>query len=195
MSPIPSFEELIETDIPEPTPEFLRLRWNVKPTTLADAVHVLADATDAESAQTPFADAKGTLHEISAKPICDPPVSSISIIVDALSSANDDDEKEEEEEDEGPSLEIKAASDKEFVTIGDYVAAAHPWLLELRKEYITRRGGDLPDDVDLWVNPTSLDCVLLTDSAAGKEGVDMVWKVVADYAQNLLDDSFPETTE
>lgn len=197
MPPIPSFDELIETDIPEPTPEFLRLRWNVKPTSLADAVHVLADATDASSAQTPFADAQGKLHEISTLAICDPPVSSISIVVDALSSGNDDEDDDDGEdlnEDDGPSLDIEA-SEKEFVTIGDYISAAHPWLLELRKEYIARRGGDLPDDVDLWFNPTSLDCVLLTDSGAGKEGVDLVWKVVADYAQNLLDDSFPETME
>ncbi|CEJ82304.1 hypothetical protein VHEMI02375 [[Torrubiella] hemipterigena] len=206
MSEILSYDETLDTDIPEPTPGFLSLRWNFKQGPLSDVIKVLADATDANSDQAPWADKDGKFHDVSELSISDPPISSIRLSVDVLDRDADADEngdneaadEEDDSEDKGPSLEVKSSS-KPFVTIGDYVAAVHPWILSLRDEYLEKRGNEingekLPSDTDLWFNPTSLDYIMITDSQSTKEHLDAVWRIVADYALNLLDETFPEET-
>lgn len=200
MSEILSYDETLNTDIPEPTPGFLSLRWNFKQGPLSDVIKVLADATDANSELAPWTDADGKTHDVSQLSISDPPVSSIKLSVDVLDrDADADDEDDDEDEDpNGPLLEVKASS-KPFVTIGDYVSAVHPWVLSFRDEYLERRGKEingekLPSDTDLWFNPTSLDYIILTDSQSTKDHLDAVWRIVADYALNLLDETFPEET-
>ncbi|KAI0377231.1 hypothetical protein F5Y04DRAFT_264925 [Hypomontagnella monticulosa] len=95
-SELPTYEALRESgQVVTPSVDFLRLRWYFKGPIEA-SIHVLEDATDPTSAQTPYQATVTTTspdsqthqiiqeHEISSSSITEPPVSSIKVTIQAL---------------------------------------------------------------------------------------------------------------
>lgn len=159
-----------------------RIRWKFTANeSAADSVHVLRDVTDANSGLVPFFNEDGTMHRVGAASITCEPVSSIIVTINDIINLgymddyreegyvspeeDDDDDEEEKEEREpkfgwlrfyrGPRLEVKPKS-ADFVTIGDYITAVHPWLHDKRQLILTAMGIEyggrkLPDNTEFWV--------------------------------------------
>ncbi|KAG6015728.1 hypothetical protein E4U54_003050 [Claviceps lovelessii] len=188
--PFPTYEALCNESVPaKVNPEALRLRWTVR-APISEAIFVLDDMNfpngprqpAIEQTESPYQSPK--LHPISQLSLFEPPVSSITVDVWALElwaqswhenhiwSDDDDDVNFDQPCSccgriapvDGRELTIKAADEESFLTIADYVAAVHPWLLSLRKELLWALGdtddAPLPDDTELivfmWGTPFSV---------------------------------------
>lgn len=139
----------------------MRLRWQIKDP-IEEAIHVLEDPDNPYSAQTPYKSAEGALHPIHTAYIAERPVTHLELDIPALWNIIVYDEDTEsdhtERENSMPSLDVYA-SDGISITIGDYIAAAHPWLVSLRERYLEdsqQPDHPLPADTELWVVPQSL---------------------------------------
>lgn len=156
----PTYEWLQKSGRCRPSIDFVRLRWYLSGP-ISAKIHVLESASDATSPQSPYQPSPNldSFHSISASPISDPPVSSITVTVSVLDNWTESWEDvhihcaEPERErvttlpdgtkqlerccgtdrpGPGPSLTVTAGhgdSNPGFVTIHDYIMAVHPWLL------------------------------------------------------------------
>lgn len=168
---------------PAASADFLRLRWQIKEGPIEQLIHVLEDAEDSHSAKTPFQDTFGQLHAISEKPFSEPPMSHFMVRIDQIDGRQSwkrscEDDYEEDQGDEfdletalpvgwkGPYLEISSRG--EFITIGEYVAAVHPWLVSLQPKYLREIGlmfeQDFSPDVELWLNVIRIADLMILNS-------------------------------
>lgn len=152
--------------------DFLRLRWLVQEGPLSERIHVVEDAEDANSAQTPFQDTSGAFHPVSKMALTRPPTSECIVRIDDMDGyknwSDSEDDTDEEVHDpvnpnppealedgwKGPYLKLNA-KDHGFITIGDYAQAVHPWLVGLRPRYLREHGfisghSHYKPDIDLW---------------------------------------------
>ncbi|KAK3181935.1 hypothetical protein K4F52_006839 [Lecanicillium sp. MT-2017a] len=170
------------------------------------------DPSDAASPQRPYQNAHGELHEIATKELYTTPRASVTVTVDTLDGeemwnleadefSDEDDEEVEEGEDQdvaaaagdgsfkGPTIEVCSAG--ESLTIGEYVATVHPWLVSLRAKYLWEHGilmgyEPLPQETRLWVKPTDAEDVVLLDSVNhGADGTHE-WRDIAKSASNMI---------
>ncbi|KAK2595335.1 hypothetical protein QQS21_006935 [Conoideocrella luteorostrata] len=185
------------------SPEFLRLRWQVKDGPLSQAIQVLEDATNSASAQQPYQSESGVVHDVARASLCSPPISSITVMVDILNGLNEEkfDEALEEEDDhdyddddgewKGPTMTVKPSGEG-FVTVGDYVNAVHPWLMSLREDYLREyamlHGEDepLPSDTEVWLVPMRIDMLSFLDSETEEPPFTDIWNMVAKFAYNTI---------
>lgn len=176
-----------------PSVDFLRLRWLVQDGPISKNIHVLNDVTDSKSAQRPFQTESGELHEIAALPFSDTPVARHTVSVDQMDGlemwkmwSDGSYSPQRDNSDAAPKLEIKAGEGRDFISIGDYVLAVHPWLLSLRNQYLREvgliNGGQvLPHDTELWFDPglsTMIQFVYADETSR--------WEGLADLATSLL---------
>ncbi|KAK4032100.1 hypothetical protein C8A01DRAFT_41457 [Parachaetomium inaequale] len=175
-----------------PSLDFFCLRWFLSGP-LSTQIKVLSSVVDAESLQTPYQTDSTSFHPISACPISDPPVSSITVTADVLNGWAGDWEDAhhnhthgrgdfatqpdgtgllmrccgEDRPGPGPSLTV-AASRQEFVTIHDFVMAVHPWLLalepDIRAAYGVFHSVPLAPEFDILVHPVGLSPLFLLNS-------------------------------
>jgi hypothetical protein len=212
--PLRAFEDYTWGEYNHTSLAFHRLRWQVKAnTTVAESVHVVREVTDAESAQDPFIDADGNLHRVASASLLAEPVSSIQARLDVLngidlygdvvsSGEESDDDVENDDSDweapvdggpwKGPELAVKPLTGA-MVTIGDFVIAVHPWLLEKRAEILKETGArycedPLPDDTEIWVDVANVSPMRLLNSVHQfATTIEENHRIVAKVASTLLD--------
>lgn len=172
-----------------------RLRWRIREGSIWENIHVLDDPGDVNSAQRPFLDEAGQLHEVASQPL------STSHDLDRFIVHYDS--LEPEAETPSPTLLFQLQEGQKFFTIGEYVLRVHPWLIEHRHELVPRlesgekwlntRGvrrkviptGWSVADTELWVDPThpKLQGVLPINPAT--RDMDKFWAVAAHEAQDM----------
>ncbi|KAG6001334.1 hypothetical protein E4U21_004432 [Claviceps maximensis] len=180
--PFPSFEQLSVP--PTVNPEALRLHWTISGP-ISEAVFVLDEINDPAGPRQPaIQQAKTTqespkLHPISQLSLYEPPVSSVTVeaaerenwagmwpdlhvswdLSDLYGLWYDEDGPcgccGRIPPAEGRTVTVRAKDEENFITIGDYVAAVHPWLLDLREDLLWALSQDadapLPDKTILMV--------------------------------------------
>ncbi|KAK3191653.1 hypothetical protein K4F52_002468 [Lecanicillium sp. MT-2017a] len=149
-----------------PSVDAHRLRWLVQDAPMEESVHVLDEATDANSPLKPYKSASGELQPIHTSSVSIAPRKELTVTIPDLEnyilydefpedhSVYDDEHGRPYDE---PTCEIKA-SNGEYITIGEFIDAVYPWLVSLRGRYIEDApvpGYEWGDDVQLWVQPSS----------------------------------------
>lgn len=192
----------------------LRLRWELRPgATVAESVKVLREITDPYSPQDDFIKSDGSMHRVAAASVFCQPVSSVEVRLEMLNGRlyddddgdddfNNDDGDEDEDDDssvatdggpwKGPKITVTPAKG-DFVTIGDFVLAAHAWLLEMRPAALRERGlrfggAELPADTETWVDHHSASPLDLFDTVYGLP-MKLRWETWAHSAANRLSGS------
>lgn len=202
--PLRAFEDYRWGETNRTSVAFRRLRWQIKAnTTIAESVHVLRDVTDPESAQDSFIDAGGNFHRVASASVFAAPVSSVQARLHVLDGINlygdpsDDDDEDEDDETlpwKGPELAVRPTSGA-FVTIGDFVMAVHPWLLEKRGEILKETankasgysGQTIPDNTEFWIDPSEASPMYLLNSSEYQYGTfEEHRRTVAKNASRLL---------
>lgn len=199
---------------------FLRLRWFFR-TPASAAISVLDSAVDPNSPQRPFYDPDtGAVHPVAIEPATEPPVSSIQITIRPLElhaeswgdghnqhdgAVWDDDYRRvrccgEDIPGPGPRLAIAGTGPDGVVTVGDYVGAAHPWLMGLEDEIRTARGAargaKLDSKFEMFVYPIQpLDLDVRDSRGATKGWADWEWRMVAQKAEKMLEGARAEAGE
>lgn len=199
----------------------LRLRWELRPgATVAESVKVLREVTDPNSPQDDFINSDGSMHRVAAASVFCQPVSSVEVRLEMLNGrlcddGSDNDDNDDEDEDDGdedddddssvatdggpwkgPKITVTPANG-DFVTIGDFVLAAHAWLLEMRPAALRERGlrfggAELPEDTEIWVDHHCASPLDLFDTVYGLP-MELRWETWAHSAANRL--SGPTATE
>ncbi|KAJ6438377.1 hypercellular protein HypA [Purpureocillium lavendulum] len=176
--PYPSYETFWKGSGVELNIEADRLYW-VLQDPIQDSIFVMDKPNDPTSPRQPgflpgdSSDGTGpNLHPVAHLSLCEPPVSSVTVVPEELQDAADSWEDEhnyyEDDDTQGPcrccdrrapphDLKLKVVASKEdgFVTIGDYVAAVHPWLMGLRHHFLhinTSGRVPWPEDTRLMVS-------------------------------------------
>lgn len=205
--------EKIPTWMYRPSVDAHRLRWIVQEGPIEESIHVIDDATNANSTLKPYKTKSGELHPIHTSSISLLPKKGLTVTLPALynyilydmcdpEDHSDYDEETGERAFDEPKCEIKAENG-EFITIGEYIDAVYPWLVSLRERYI-RDASDptFPWDssVQLWVTPaTILGGIKLkeiedrTDSnkdqvagwASDQKSLKGMWETMAEVAWNI----------
>lgn len=179
----------------EPSLDYYRLRWLVQDGPIWENIHVLDDGTNAYSTQTPFQNEAGELHEIAARPVSTPPITTLTVKVDQMDGlqmwkmyydSDDCDSPRVMDPESAPKLELTAGDGKEFISIGDYVSAVNPWLVALRPQYLREigliaGGEELPADKRLWVSPNSPGFIFFIE-----DGRDFFWKNIAELYEEIM---------
>lgn len=192
---------------------FLRLRWFFR-TPASAAISVLDSAVDPNSPQHPFYDPDtGAVHPVAIEPATEPPVSSIRITIrplelhaDSWGDGHNQHDGAEWDDDyrrvrccgedipgPGPRLDIVGTGPDGVVTVGDYVGAAHPWLMGLEDEIRTARGAaravKLVSKFEMFVYPMQpLDLDVRDSRGATKGWTDWEWRMVAQKAEKMLEE-------
>lgn len=211
-SRVARFETATWSSRPQVSTDFFRLRWEVKDGPISTLIHVLDDQSDAASPQHPYQNAHGELHEIATKELYTTPRASVTVTVDTLDGeemwnleadefSDEDGGEVDEDADQdvataagdgsfkGPTIEVRSAGAS--LTIGEYMAAVHPWLVSLRAKYLWEHGmlmgyEPLPQETKLWVKPTDAEDVVLLDSVNhGTDGTHE-WRDIAKNASNIM---------
>lgn len=188
----------MSADNPRSSVAFLRLRWQVAENLgLVECIHIADDPNDVNSTVSPYQNADGTLHPIHTKPISYPPVKRFKVVLDKLDGFqlyNEEPDYEAIEQKErnvkeadgldgwaGPFLHVTSSSD--FITAEKYINAVFPLLVSLRADYIRERsdeqGDDLPESMEIWVNPMNCVKIWLTDSE--QDDFDNRWNIATKY--------------
>lgn len=212
MSTLPTSQELDAAGKPvSSSVGFLRLRWFFRNPASA-ALSVLDSAVDPNSPQQPFYDPDtGAVHPVGTCPATEPPVSSLRITIrplelhaDSWGDGHDghegavwDDSRRvrccgEDVPGPGPHLDIEGTGPDGVVTVGDYVGAAHPWLMGLEDEIRTARGAarrtKLESKFEMFVYPIQpLDLDVRDLRGATKGWTDWEWKTLAQKAEKKLE--------
>lgn len=162
--------------------DFYRLRWRIREGPIWENIHVLDDACDPDSAQKPFQDENGNLHEIASKPLADKPdVAKLVVYYPWLENAPDE---------ELPRLYFKLSEGQKFFTIGEYVMRVHPWLVENRDNILLgllsfqKKRKSWPASAQLWVDTsqsTTQDIGIINSAAVD---VDEAFAVAACEVQD-----------
>ncbi|KAJ6786165.1 hypothetical protein PWT90_00727 [Aphanocladium album] len=179
----------IEIDEAQPSIEFLRLRWQITDGPALACIKVLENPEDAASAQTPFQAADGTLHAVAAAPCSNPPTAQLTLQIEEATYLGVEGEMSEAVP--APTLDIKAAAGKEFVTIGEYVEQAHPWFLSQRRKHFEgygygENGQELPAETELWFDPSSPNIIHFFDSVESEPPFTFEWSLVSDMASGII---------
>lgn len=183
---------------------FLRLRWNVKDAHFAECVQVLDDPEDPKSPQQPFVSSTGKYHAVSEEAVCVPPARRLVVVMRDLDGYEPDNIRVRQpveaiaakkkavreecglEDWAGPFLVVESAG--EFITIGEYVAAVHPWLCALRPAYVEYRSKELYQkqrpDMEYWIGPW--DCCTISTLEPRQDPINMYWQNVARIATTRL---------
>ncbi|KAF6832633.1 hypothetical protein CPLU01_06029 [Colletotrichum plurivorum] len=180
------------------------------------SIHVIADAFDSTSPQEAYKttthDDGVRLHPVSQSCLTTIPVSSITVTVRALDDWQEswlDAHREVEEDKEyvlledrtrrllrvygeerpGPSPTcVVRATTQPFVTVGDYVAAVHPWLDSLENDICRAkgvwRGAPLSSDCGIFLDPVQLDHLFTWDANSLKPSDEAKWSSVAKVARD-----------
>lgn len=177
-----------DIDEAQPSIDFLRLRWQITDGPALGCVKVLADPEDAASAQQPLQAANGTLHDVAAAPCSNPPTASITLQIEEATYLGVEGEMSEAAA-EAPSLTVKAAGD--FITIKEYVEAAHPWFLAQKQRHFEgygygENGQALPAETELWFDPSSPNVIHFFDSVESEPPFTFEWSLVSDMASGII---------
>ncbi|KAM0745461.1 hypothetical protein ACQRIT_000845 [Beauveria bassiana] len=182
-----------EIDEAQPSIEFLRLRWQIADGPAFTCVSVLADPEDASSPQQPLRSADGTLHAVAAAPCSNPPAPRLTLQIEEATYLGV--EGGDVELSEPARFEMVAAAGHDYVTIGQYVEAAHPWFLAQRQKHFEGYGygdgdGDgrqpLPAGTELWFDPSSPSVIHFFDSVESEPPFTFEWSLVADMASGII---------
>ncbi|KAK3295754.1 uncharacterized protein B0H64DRAFT_442120 [Chaetomium fimeti] len=154
--------------------------------TVQSAIEVLSNPGDPDTRTAYYDQAAGTYHPVSALPISEPKVSSITVHVSELEDWEENwlNVHEEHSEPDAPDAPPKAwdGRDGGFVTVHDYVSALHPWLVRLRGGILgamgTADGLDEPlgNETDLVVNCDALHSLMMelrTSWIGHRKGLDV----------------------
>ncbi|KAF6827211.1 hypothetical protein CMUS01_09095 [Colletotrichum musicola] len=217
---LPSYDSVVERGSSIwPSVDFFRLRWYLRGP-IEKSIVVIADAFDStspqEAYQTTTPDGGIRLHTVSQSCLTTIPVSSITVTVRALDDWEEnwlDAHREVDEEDKeyvlledgtrrlvrvygeerpGPSPTcVVQATTQPFVTVGDYVAAVHPWLNSLggdiRRAKGVWRGAPLSSGCDIFLDPVQLDHLFTWDASSFKPSEEAKWRSVAKVARDRAD--------
>lgn len=213
MPTLPTSQELVAAGkLVTSSVGFLRLRWFFR-TPASAAISVLDSAVDPNSPQQPFYDPDtGAVHPVAIESATEPPVSSIRITIrplelhaDSWGDGHDGHEGAEWDDDyrrvrccgedipgPGPRLDIEGTGTDGAVTVGDYVGAAHPWLMGLEDEIRTARGAvrctKLESKFEMFVYPIQpLDLDVRDLRGATKGWMDGQWRMVAGQAEKRME--------
>ncbi|KGO66432.1 hypothetical protein PITC_067280 [Penicillium italicum] len=189
--PYPSYESLRESSLVELNLEAHRLYWTLQDP-IQSSIFVMDEVNNPAAPRQPCflsgpaADRSSPhSHPITNHSLCEPPISSITVGVDELQDIADfwEDEHNYAQGDDpkGPcrccglrpppydvKLTIVASNKDQFVTIGDYITAVHPWLMSFRGEFLRNTGGGkpLPEDTKLMVSFPYPDNVIVENDTA-----------------------------
>ncbi|QPH06532.1 hypothetical protein C2857_005064 [Epichloe festucae Fl1] len=180
-----------------PSPEAQRLRWTL-PAPLTSAISVLDNAQNPDGPREPyFQESRSTWHPISEEPMSYPLQSSITVEIYQLdvwehqweeyhehADPNDSDCVFAPSDDEGPGelLEccgeqrpkvpppvVVTASNKEYITVHDYVSTVHSYLMEHFEDISAAEnvweGGVPPAGQKLVVSYDSLQLLMIIDES------------------------------
>ncbi len=162
--------------------DFYRLRWRIREGPIWENIHVLDDPCDPNSAQKPFQEENGNLHEVASRPLShDEDLT--KLIVHYMWAEDEDDATL-------PRLLFKLPEGQEFFTIGEYVLRVHPWLVEHRDDLlrgllsVQKKRKSWPASAQLWVDTRQpkFQGIALLNTAA--DDVDNAWAMAACEAQD-----------
>lgn len=176
--PYPSYEALWAGSGVQLNLEAERLYWILQDP-MHDSIFVMDQVNNPAGPRQPgflpgtAPDGNGpNLHPVAHASLCEPPISSITVgsdeLQDAADSWEDEHSYDEDDDPEGPcrccglrppphvkKLTVVAGKEDGFVTVGDYVAAVHPWLMSLRSHFLQINAGGRepwPEDTKLMVS-------------------------------------------
>lgn len=174
MPSYPSYEFLWKNGTVNLNLEAERIGWILQDP-LEDSIFVMDNANEPSGPRQPgfqpgtAPDGGPNLHPVAHLSLCEPPISSIIVSVGELQYAAeywgdmhtydpDDDPKSPcgccglSPPPEDETLAVVAGKEGGFVTIGDYIAAVHPWLMSFRSAFLTiKMSGSVP-----WPEDTTL---------------------------------------
>lgn len=179
-----------------PSLAFLRLRWTIPiPTSDSDvssssvsrSISVLEDVYDPLSAQVPFQnDENGQYHEIAAMPFSRPPCRKLEAMIDRMDGCEEwklwtEEEDRVEDPDSAPRITVRAGDGRDFISVGDYVAQVHPWLVALRPQMLKELGltagfTEWEEDTQLWIDPTSPQNLKFFTDVQSQQELDGSWQ-------------------
>lgn len=202
---LPSYESVVESGRSMwPSTDFLRLRWYLRGP-IKESITVFADPFDPTSPQEAFqtttTDGGVRLHTVSKSCLTTIPVSSVAVTVRVLDGWEEswlDAHRKDEEEDKeyvlledgtrrlvrvhgeerpgpSPTCAVRATT-QPFVTVGDYVAAVHPWLDglqdDMRRAKDVWRGAPSSRNHDIFIDPIQLDHLFVWDANSFKPSIE-----------------------
>lgn len=178
------------------SPDYYRIRWLLKES-ISKSIHVLKDGSDPNSETEPYRiEEDNYTHPISACFVSEPPRASITVCNDELDqwlpdwcSVHEDHCAPEPGEDgaefdaegrlqrcsceairpgPGPRNLTILAEEGRFVTIGQFIEAVHPWLVQMDSDIRAAKGvhvnWPIADDVDMWIYPIAATPLRIRDA-------------------------------
>jgi hypothetical protein len=190
--PYPSFNGQLRAPALFAENEELRKLYWIMQDPMADAVFLLNDPKDPDGARQPafrkHSTSESNVEDDGQHPtlklsLYEQPISSAMVSIDNIESEVDWWEAQhcywEEDDRDGPCrccgrpppvsqiLTVKAKTDEDFVTIGDYIVAVHRWIMSLREDLLWACEDEpesrLPDDAVLLLDVSEPSTVWIHD--------------------------------